>query len=104
MHQFKTRERVMIDRQQGIRLPLMPPDEAERPYSSAEMATAEKLRHKAIVGSAEQVAARLKELAKSLELDELVVVTWTYDAAPRHRSYELLAQAFTLEKADTHLG
>jgi luciferase family oxidoreductase group 1 len=94
LHQFKTRERAIIDRKQGIRLPLMPPDQAIRPYTSAELATAEKLRRKAIVGSSEQVAARLKELAKSLDLDELVVVTWTYDPAPRHRSYELLAQAF----------
>src|SRR5436309_462387 len=83
LHQFKTRERAIIDRRQGIRLPLMPPEEAERPYSSVEIATAEKLRRKAIVGSAEQVAARLKDLAKNLELDELVVVTWTYDPAPR---------------------
>ncbi|HLN85678.1 MAG TPA: LLM class flavin-dependent oxidoreductase [Candidatus Limnocylindrales bacterium] len=96
LHQFKTRERAMIDRKLGIRLPLMPPNEAERPYSAAELAIAEKLHRKAIVGSAEQVAARLKELAKSLELDELVVVTWTYDSAPRHRSYELLAEAFGL--------
>jgi alkanesulfonate monooxygenase SsuD/methylene tetrahydromethanopterin reductase-like flavin-dependent oxidoreductase (luciferase family) len=97
LHQFKTRERAIIDRRQGIRLPLMPPEEAERPYSPAEMATAEKLRRKAIVGSAQHVAGRLNELAKSLDLDELVVVTWTYDPAPRHRSYELLAQAFALE-------
>ena len=86
LHQFKSRERAIVDRRQGIRLPLMPPEEAERPYSAAEMATAEKLRRKAIVGSSEQVTARLKELAKSLDLDELVVVTWTYDPAPRHRS------------------
>jgi alkanesulfonate monooxygenase SsuD/methylene tetrahydromethanopterin reductase-like flavin-dependent oxidoreductase (luciferase family) len=66
------------------------------------MATAEKLRRKAIVGSSEQVAAPLKELAKSLELDELVVVTWTYDPGPRHRSYELLAQAFAMEKTGAH--
>lgn len=102
LHQFKTRERAIIDRRQGIRLPLMPPEEAERPYSPAELATAAKLRRKAIVGTAEQVAARLKDLAKSLDLDELVIVTWTYDAAPRHRSYELLAQAFDLEKAEAH--
>jgi luciferase family oxidoreductase group 1 len=99
LHQFKTRERAIIDRRQGIRLPLMPPEEAERPYSAAELATVEKLRRKAIVGSSEQVAARLKELAKGLELDELVVVTWTYDPAPRHRSYELLAEAFALKQA-----
>src|SRR6266478_4856087 len=99
LHQFKTRERSIIDRRQNIRLPLMPPEKAERPYTPAEMATAEKLRRKAIVGSTDQVAARLKELAKSLDLDELVVVTWTYDPAPRHRSYELLAEAFALGEA-----
>jgi luciferase family oxidoreductase group 1 len=102
LHQFKTRERAIVDRRQGIRLPLMPPEEAERSYTAVEMVTAEKLRRKAIVGSAEQVAARLKELAKSLELDELVVVTWTYDPAPRHRSYELLAKEFELGKTATH--
>ena len=79
----------------------MPPTEATRPYSSAELAMAEKLHRKAIVGSSAQVTARLKELAKSLELDELVVVTWTYDPAPRHRSYELLAEAFELGKTVT---
>ena len=102
LHQFKSRERSIVDRRQGIRLPLMPPEEAERPYSSDEMATAEKLRRKAIVGSAEQVAVRLKELAKSLELDELVVVSWTYDPAPRQRSYELLAEAFGMGKNEDH--
>ena len=97
LHQFKSRERAMVDRRQGIRQPLMPPEEAERPYSPAELQTVEKLRRKAIVGSAEQVAAKLTELAKRLALDELVVVTWTYDATPRRRSYELLAGAFAIE-------
>ncbi len=104
LHQFKTRERAIIDRRQGIRLPLMPPDEAERAYSPAELATAEKLRRKAIVGSSQQVGARLRELANRLGLDELVVVTWTYDAAPRQRSYDLLAQAFELPKIETRFG
>lgn len=96
LKQFKTRERAIVDRRQGIRLPLLPPEKAERPYSPAELATAEKLRRKAIVGSADQVAARLRDLAKILDLEELVVVTWTYDSAPRRRSYELLAEAFGL--------
>jgi alkanesulfonate monooxygenase SsuD/methylene tetrahydromethanopterin reductase-like flavin-dependent oxidoreductase (luciferase family) len=81
----------------------MPSEEAAaRSYASAEIAIAEKLRQKATVGTSEQVVARLTELAKSLELDELVVVTWTYDPAPRHRSYELLAKAFAMEKTETH--
>jgi luciferase family oxidoreductase group 1 len=99
LHQFKTRERSIVDRRQGIRLPLMPPDQAERPYSAAELATAEKLRRKAIVGTSREVKTRLEELAGRLELAELVIVTWTYDPAPRHRSYELLAEAFGLRNA-----
>ena len=55
-----------------------------------------------MMAPAEQVAARLKELAKSLELDELVVVTWTYDPTPRHRSYELQAEAFAMEQTEAH--
>jgi luciferase family oxidoreductase group 1 len=101
LHQFKTRERAIIDRRQGIRLPLMPPEHAQRPYSAAELATAEKLHRKAIVGCAEHVAERLNALATSLVLDELVIVTWTYDPAPRCRSYELLAEAFGLTKQQT---
>jgi luciferase family oxidoreductase group 1 len=54
LHKFKSRERAIIDRRQGIRLPLLPPEEAERRYSPAEIATAEKLRRKAIVGSADK--------------------------------------------------
>jgi len=99
LHQFKTRERSIVDRRQGIRLPLMPPDQAERPYSAAELATAEKLRRKAIVGTSREVKTRLEELAGRLELAELVIVTWTYDPAPRHHSYELLAEAFGLRNA-----
>ena len=34
LHQFKSRERSIIDRRQGIRLPLMSPEEAERPVLS----------------------------------------------------------------------
>jgi luciferase family oxidoreductase group 1 len=102
LFQFQSRERAMIDRKLGIRQPLMSPEEATRPYSSAELAIAEQLHRKAIVGSTEQVTARLQDLAQSLDLDELVVVTWTYDPVPRRRSYELLARAFALETSAGH--
>jgi alkanesulfonate monooxygenase SsuD/methylene tetrahydromethanopterin reductase-like flavin-dependent oxidoreductase (luciferase family) len=52
-----------------------------------------------MVGTSRQVKTRLEELAERLELDELVIVTWTYDPAPRQRSYELLAEALGLGKA-----
>ena len=45
------------------------------------------------MGTGEQVATKLEELAASFGLDEIVVNTWTHDPAARHRSYELIAQA-----------
>jgi luciferase family oxidoreductase group 1 len=95
--QLHTREHWRAGFEQGLRRPLLPPDEAAaQPYTPAETAVIERLRAKAIVGTADRVAARLRELAQRLALDELVIVTWTYDVAPRLRSYELLASAFGL--------
>ncbi len=89
-----TRELWRIGFERGVRKPLVSPEEAAAyPYTEAERATIESLRRKAFVGTADQVAARLTELAHRLELDELVIVTWTHEPAPRHRSYELLAAA-----------
>ncbi|HMA30365.1 MAG TPA: LLM class flavin-dependent oxidoreductase [Casimicrobiaceae bacterium] len=96
---FKTREFWRIGFEQGIRKPLVTPEEAQSwPYTDAERATLEALRRKAFVGTPDVLHERLTGLAARLGLDELVIVTWTFDAAPRHRSYELLAQAFGLAK------
>jgi luciferase family oxidoreductase group 1 len=90
-----TREHSRIGREMGIREALVSPEEAAAyPYTDAQRASIEAMRRKAFVGTGKQVAARLTELAGRLGLDELVVVTWTYDPAPRHRSYEVLAAAF----------
>ena len=90
-----SREHSRVLRDVGIREALVTPEEAAAyPYTAAQRAKIESMRAKAFVGTAEQVKTRLTELARSLELEELVVVTWTYDPAPRHRSYELLAEAF----------
>jgi luciferase family oxidoreductase group 1 len=92
-----SREHTRVERERGIRAPLIPPEEAAKiTYTATERAKIESIRRKAFVGTGEQVAAGLTELAGRLGLDELVVVTWTYDPEPRHRSYELLARAFDL--------
>jgi luciferase family oxidoreductase group 1 len=97
LYQFKPRERALIERESGIRQPLISPEEAAaRTLTPHEQAFSEKLLRHAVVGTAAQVKTRLDELAKRLDLDELVIVTWTYDAAPRMRSYELLAEAYGL--------
>lgn len=99
-HQLQTREFWRVGFEQGLRKPLVTPEfAAAYRYTEAERATIEALRAKAIVGTGGTVAARLAGLADRLQLDELVVVTWTHDAAVRHRSYELLAEAFALHGA-----
>jgi luciferase family oxidoreductase group 1 len=92
---FSGRERWKIDRNQGAIGALPSPEEvAARPYTAAEQVQAHQLRAHALVGSGPQVASKLRALAKSLEVDELVVITWTHDPAAQQRSYEILAQAF----------
>ena len=96
-HLATSREHSRILRDVGIRDALVPPDEAAAyPYNDAQRAKLESMRRRAYVGTPDQVKTKLTELAASLGLEELVIVTWTYDPAPRHRSYELLAKAFEL--------
>ena len=54
------------------------------------------LRARAFVGSPAAVGAKLRALAASLALDELVVNTWAHDPAVRRQSYALLAREFSL--------
>ena len=97
---LKTREHWRIGFEKGIRNPLVSPDEADRyPYTTHERERIEALRNKAFVGDAEQVARRLRGEAARLELDELVIVTWTFDPEARRRSYTLLAEQFGLSAA-----
>lgn len=94
-HLFSSRERWKIDRNKGALGALPSPAEvAARPYSPSEQLEADKLRRTALVGSGPQVAEKLRALAERLEVDELVVITWTHDAAAQRRSYELLAREF----------
>jgi luciferase family oxidoreductase group 1 len=92
---FTSRERWKIDRHQGALGPLRSPAEvAQKPYSAVEQAEAERLRSSALVGTAAQVAAKLRALSDALQVEELVVITWTHDPVARRRSYELLAAQF----------
>src|SRR6185295_12887752 len=90
-----SREHSRALRESGIREALVSPEEAAAyPYTDAQRASIERMRRKAYVGTAAQVAAGLSDLATRLVIVEPVIVTWTYDPAPRHHSYELLAAAF----------
>ncbi len=93
-HLFKSRERWKMDRNLGHIGALLPPDDADRNYSDAELVRLNTLRQGALVGTGAQVAAKLRALAAALQVDEIAVITWTNDAAAQQRSYTLLAQEF----------
>jgi len=93
---FESRARWRMDRNLGRLGPLLPPEQAVRDHSPAEQLALERLRASAIVGSASTVGARLRQLARQLEVDELVLITWTHDPQAQQRSYALLASEFSL--------
>ena len=95
-HLFASRERARIERNLGRFGPLLPPEEARRPYTEQEQYHVRELRRKSLVGSAAQVKEKLEALAEELEVQEIAVITWTWDPAAQRRSYELLAGAFQL--------
>jgi luciferase family oxidoreductase group 1 len=93
-----TREYWRVGFEKGLRPPLVSPAEAAAfLYTTADRERIAEMRRRAFVGTAASVAERLQKEATRLELDELVIVTWTYAAAARAHSYELLAQAFALQ-------
>jgi luciferase family oxidoreductase group 1 len=100
-----TREYWRVGFERGVRNALVAPEEAlAYPYDAAGQDVIERMRRKAFVGTPGQVAERLAAEAQRLALDELVIVTWTFDPAARTRSYELLADAFDLTRQGSTQG
>jgi luciferase family oxidoreductase group 1 len=93
---FQSRARWRMDRNSGRIGPILPPDQALRDYTPSEQVALAEMRANAFVGSAPQVAAKLRALAERLQVDEVVLITWTHDPAAQRRSYELLAREFAL--------
>ena len=95
LHVALSRERWRVDRNRGLLGPLQPPDQiAARGFTPDEMAAIEPMRRKAFVGTAPQVADKLRALAADFGLQELVINTWAHDPAVRRHSYALLARQF----------
>jgi luciferase family oxidoreductase group 1 len=98
-HLFKSRARWRMDRNLGRIGPMLPPEQADRDYSQSEQMALDALKANAFVGSAKTVSDKLKAVATRLELDEMAIITWTYDAKAQTRSYALLAQEFNLKSS-----
>ena len=96
-HLAGSRERWRIDRQRGQLGPLQHPDDvAKRGFSAEEAAFLSPMRERAFVGTAAQVAERIRRIARELSLDEIVINTWAHDPQVRRHSYALLAREFAL--------
>ena len=89
--------RWRMDRNMGVLGPLLPPQNASRTMRPDEELYMDEFKKNALVGSVQSVKRKLLELANHLEIDELVIITWTHDHAVQRRSYELLAEAFNLQ-------
>ena len=77
-----------------------PPEEAlDYPYTDQEKALLENIEARSTVGTPDVVKKKLTALAGRHGAEELVIVTITYDAKSRTRSYELLAKEFGLQPA-----
>ena len=93
-HHFTPRARFRLLRDRGIFAPLESPEAAAaHDYTPMEAARIAELRRDAFVGSGRQVADRIADLARRMDVREMAVVTWAYDEAARHKSYRLLAEA-----------
>lgn len=66
------------------------------PYSAEERAIIEFNRDRSFVGSPSTIREQLTRLASDCGVNEIMVTTMTHEHADRRRSYELLAEAFSL--------
>ncbi len=97
--QFASRALWRLSRDRGVYDALPSPREAQdRLYEAEERARVERMRERAIIGTGSSVAQQLRELAASIRVEEIAVLTTTHDPAPRLRSYELLAGALGLDQ------
>jgi luciferase family oxidoreductase group 1 len=99
--QFMSRARSRLARDQGILGAIEPPEvAASHSYSAPEQARIQAMRDEAFVGTPEKVGNQLRNLAEQLELDELVILTWTHELAARKHSYDLFAREFDIESTE----
>ncbi|MEL0106396.1 MAG: LLM class flavin-dependent oxidoreductase [Rhodospirillales bacterium] len=96
-HLFQSRILWRARRDRGIFQGLEAPDDAAAdPLYQSELGRLQKFCDRALVGTPDHVAGRLREIAESLGIDELVILTWTHDPKARRQSYKLLAKEFEL--------
>src|SRR5712672_1943436 len=94
-----------LRRDRGQYLPLPSPEEAlAYPYTEAERASIARNRSRLFVGSPATVMGKLQPMIDVSQPDELMIITAVYDHEARKKSYNLMADAFGLEKKAAEIG
>jgi luciferase family oxidoreductase group 1 len=96
-HLFRSRALARLLRDKGVFAPLVTPEEAAaREYTEGEMLRLQKIGERHLRGTGKQVGDGLRQMAETLGIDEIAVLTTTHDPEKRRRSYTLLSQEFGL--------
>jgi len=91
--------RALMNR--GQLIPVPPIDTAQRFLAdNGQNADSAARPRRAIIGSPETVRQGIQSVAAAYGAEEAMIVTITFDHAARRRSYELIAQAFSLTPSD----
>jgi luciferase family oxidoreductase group 1 len=91
-HLFRSRELSRVNRDRGIFAALASPEEAAgHVYSEAEAARIERMRSRALYGTPDAVATKLRALAAEYCIEEIAILTTLHDPHARRWSYTLLA-------------
>ena len=93
-HHAQSRALFRVRRDRGVFAPFPPPDAlAREQLAPSEEARIAAWRQTALVGAAEQVAAKLAALAATHQADEVAILTPCFDPEARRRSFALIAEA-----------
>jgi luciferase family oxidoreductase group 1 len=82
----------------GRLIPVPPPEKAERYFELHDYESEGPRKPRRLTGTPEQVRAEIDEVVAEYGAEEVIVVTITHDHQARRRSYELLAEAFGLDR------
>ncbi len=92
---FSSRAYNKVRRQMGDLRPIIAPENIDwAACSPAARQHRDRLRETALIGDGAEVSDKLRALSERLDIDELVVLTWTHSQDARRRSYTLLAEHF----------
>jgi luciferase family oxidoreductase group 1 len=98
--EFASRALARINRDMGVRKQLTAPQDAlDEMKARGLMDRYEQMAHDAIIGTGEEVRAKLEAYAQRYDLSQIALTTHTFSLEARKRSFTEIARAFNLTSA-----